>query len=51
MKSTKARNKAIEMINADTNEVIKQFDYVADVGSETGINSANIISVCNRQRN
>lgn len=50
-KSAKARSKAIEMIDAVTNEVIKQFESIASAGRETGINPANITSVCNGQRN
>jgi len=38
------------MINAATNEVIKLFDSLADAGRETGINPANITSVCSGQR-
>lgn len=45
-KSTQAKRKAVEMLDINTNEVIRGFISISDAGRKMHINSSNISMVC-----
>ena len=50
-RSRKARSLSVNMINPETNEIIKTFSSISEAGKSLHINSSNINSVCKGIRN
>ena len=49
-KSTKGRSKKVQMIDLETNEVVKFFDSISEASRQMRISSGNISSVCRGER-